>query len=233
MINLKIGEHTCNIPEQWNEITLNDYKKIYGHINKNQFKEPEEPPRDQHEIDMLENEKRLHSIKLNRKIFSELTGLNEEIINKTHVVEMSNTLSLMSKFLNNDADKVYKETDGKYGFKHKDKMYYFPELKMKSSTFGDFIETAQLEMFIKQNDAGKMSVIAEQMAILCREENEEYDEKLVAKKTKLFGNLTMDIVWNFVFFLKKQMNIWRKHIQTFSKTATEQKTDMQPIIGKS
>jgi hypothetical protein len=74
-------------------------------------------------------------------------------------------------------------------------------------------------------------VIAEQMAILCREQNELFDEQLVMKKTKMFENLTMEKVWGFIFFLNKQINTYKKNIQTFSNPEIEMITDTQQTIG--
>ena len=103
---------------------------------------------------------------------------------------------------------------------------------MKTSTFGDYIEASQLDLLAEKNKAGRFGVIAEQMAVLCRQRGEVYDEQLVAKKTKMFGELKMDVVWDFLFFLTKQMNILEKHSQTYLKTEAETKTDTQQIIGK-
>ena len=36
MIDLKVGEIDCKIPNQWNEITLNDYSKLFKVIKTNQ-----------------------------------------------------------------------------------------------------------------------------------------------------------------------------------------------------
>ena len=104
--------------------------------------------------------------------------------------------------------------------------------KMTESTFGDFIETAQLDMLTEKNKAGKFGVIAEQMAILCREVGEVYNEQKVLKKSKLFKGLTMDVVWNFVFFLTKQTNIYKKNSRTYLKAESETKIDTQQKIGK-
>lgn len=231
MINLKVGEHNCRIPEKWNEIKLKDYATIYSTIVQNTFKEPEDAPIEEKQIEILNKERQLHNIRTNRKVFAQLTGLDEETINKTDVKQMNETITLMTNFLNKSVGD-YEEHGKAFSFNYKNKVYVFPFINMESNTFGDYIETAQLEMVADKQDAQKMSVVAEQMSILCREKGEVYDEQLIEKKKKLFQNLTMDIVWKFVFFLSKQINICNKDFRTYLKTANALKTDTQQNIGK-
>ena len=42
------------------------------------------------------------------------------------------------------------------------------------------------------------------MAILCRKIDEEYDDDIISSKSDKFKQLTMDIVWEFSFFLTMQ-----------------------------
>jgi hypothetical protein len=42
------------------------------------------------------------------------------------------------------------------------------------------------------------------MAILCRKIDEKYDDDIIPKKTEKFKNLSMDIIWEFGFFLTLQ-----------------------------
>lgn len=233
MINLKIGEKKYTIPNEWNEITLNRYKKIVEIIKDNEFVEPnvDDLPTDKEGKEALEMQRSLNNVKANRKLLSYLAQIDEDVINKCELNDVNNALKLMTDFLNTQAVTKYNE-EIKYNFSFKGKTYYFPDHKMQNSTFGDYIETAQLDMLDKQGKSGRMSVIAEQMAILCREEKEQYNEKTVLKKTKIFGNLTMDIVWEFLFFLTKQISDYQKNIPTFSKVDNATKTAMQQNIGR-
>lgn len=235
MINLSVGETKCKIPQCWNEINLNDYSKIYSIINKNKFIEPteENQPQDELQIKALDAERNLHNVKINREVFSEFTGIDKKIINNVDGEEMSNTLTTMTNFLNSDIEQKVNSPEDIKSFKIKKKEYFFPIAKMKTTTFGDYIEAAQLDMLAQKNDAGRFGVIAEQMAVLCREENEVYDEQKVIKKTKIFGELTMDVVWDFLFFLKKQADIYNRLIPTSLKTGIETTTATQRKIGES
>tara|TARA_R110000751_G_scaffold154383_1_gene259337 strand:+ start:177 stop:884 length:708 start_codon:yes stop_codon:yes gene_type:complete len=233
MINLVVGEIECKIPSQWSEITLKEYSKIYSIIKNNEFIEPNEDQQLTKDFDLneLNASRNLHNIKVNRKVFSEFTGIDEATINLVDGNEMSETLTLMTNFLNQDVEEMAVEDGVKNSFKYKDKQYFFPIAEMKNSTFGDFIEAAQLDMLAEKHESGKFGVIAEQMAILCREQNEMYDEQLVMKKTKMFENLTMEKVWGFIFFLNKQISTYKKNIQTFSNPEIEMITDTQQTIG--
>jgi hypothetical protein len=233
MINLVVGEIECKIPSQWSEITLKEYSKIYSIIKNNEFIEPNEDQQLTKDFDLneLNASRNLHNIKVNRKVFSEFTGIDEATINLVDGNEMSETLTLMTNFLNQDVEEMAVEDGVKNSFKYKDKQYFFPIAEMKNSTFGDFIEAAQLDMLAEKHESGKFGVIAEQMAILCREQNELFDEQLVMKKTKMFENLTMEKVWGFIFFLNKQINTYKKNIQTFSNPEIEMITDTQQTIG--
>jgi len=51
---------------------------------------------------------------------------------------------------------------------------------------------------------GKFDVLPEQMAILCRKSGEEFDDDIIPSKSDNFKKLTMDIVWEFSFFLTMQ-----------------------------
>lgn len=233
MINLVVGEIECKIPSKWDEITLKEYSKIYSIIKNNEFIEPNEDQQLTKDFDLneLNASRNLHNIKVNRKVFSEFTGIDEATINLVDGNEMSETLTLMTNFLNQDVEEMAVEDGVKNSFKYKDKQYFFPIAEMKNSTFGDFIEAAQLDMLAEKHESGKFGVIAEQMAILCREQNEVYDEQLVMKKTKMFENLTMEKVWGFIFFLNKQISTYKKNIQTFSNPEIEMITDTQQTIG--
>tara|TARA_R100000655_G_scaffold24_2_gene137 strand:+ start:3479 stop:4189 length:711 start_codon:yes stop_codon:yes gene_type:complete len=236
MINLTIGEKKCSVPNEWSEIKLRDYEKIYtiikNGLTKDDLEEIENENETAESITAEQMERALKNVKINREIFCVLSGLDKTTINNVDQKDMFETLSLMSNFLNQSTEERF---NGKYiqdGFTFKNKRYYFPKENMKQSTFGDFIETSQLDMLAKKQEGGKFAVIAEQMAILCREKDEEFDDNKIEKKKRLFQDLTMDVVWEFVFFLTKRINIWKKNIPTFLKTANEIATATQPQIGK-
>ena len=74
---------------------------------------------------------------------------------------------------------------------------------------------------------GRFDVLPEQMAILCREIEEQYDDDAIPEKTEKFKKLTMDIVWEFSFFLTMQSVKLAKTFQTYlaKEGAAEEKTE--------
>jgi hypothetical protein len=88
---------------------------------------------------------------------------------------------------------------------------------LQKNTYGDFIESTQLEMYIENMKNGRFDILPEQMAILCRKIDEEYDDDVIPKKAEKFKKLTMDIIWEFSFFLTMQNNILLKLSQSYSQ----------------
>ncbi len=56
---------------------------------------------------------------------------------------------------------------------------------------------------------GKFDVLPEQMAILCRKIDEEYDDDIISSKSDKFKQLTMDIVWEFSFLTMQSVKLTR------------------------
>ena len=92
---------------------------------------------------------------------------------------------------------------------------------LKKNTYGDFIESTQLDMTIDSMKNGRYDILPEQMAILCRRIGEEYDEDLIAEKAEKFKNLKMDSVMEFAFFLTNQSI----KLQRAFNTSLEKKTN--------
>ncbi len=75
---------------------------------------------------------------------------------------------------------------------------------MYNNTFGDYIEATQLDMTIENMKHGVFDVLPEQMAILCREAGEVFDEKLVKEKTEKFKKFNNGHHLGVQFFLSIQ-----------------------------
>jgi len=227
MIKLKVGNERCEIPNQWSELNVSEYAKIV-HI----LQEYEVADLEKIEDEHLKNKQKLANITANQKVFEYLTGLDEKKIKQCNVREMNTCLELMTKFLNEKVETKSSE-DHQDSFEWKNKRYYFPQHEMKETKFGDFIEAEQVMVNAKEIEGGRFGLIAKQMAILCKEKNEETTEALIEKKARLFEKLPMDIVWRFVFFLITQTKLFAKNSATSSKTDKELETDMQTKTGKS
>ena len=107
-------------------------------------------------------------------------------------------------------------------FEFEGETYFFPKEFLKRNTFGDYIESTHLESTIQIMKHGRFDVLPEQMAILCRKTGEEYDDDKIPQKSDKFKELTMDIVWEFSFFLTMQSVKLTRTFQTFlGKTEEE------------
>ena len=102
---------------------------------------------------------------------------------------------------------------------------------MKRNTFGDYIEATQLDATIEMMKHGKFDVLPEQMAILCRKATEEFDDDAIPAKADKFKKLTMDIVWEFSFFLTMQSVKLTRTFQTY--LVQDQVEESKPVEEKS
>ena len=159
----------------------------------------------------LSNLSDIQIMNLKVAIFKYITKLDDETIKKIDVDSILNAMSFIAKLT-----EEYKPK-GVDGFIYEEKKYFFPKEAMYNNTFGDYIEATQLDMTIENMKHGVFDVLPEQMAILCREAGEVFDEKLVKEKTEKFKNLTMDTIWEFSFFLSIQNLKLTKAFQMFSE----------------
>ena len=106
-------------------------------------------------------------------------------------------------------------------FEFEGDIYYFPMDFLRTGTFGDYIESQQLEMNTQYLKNGRFDILPEQMAILCKQVDEEVDLDNIDEKAKAFRRLTMDIVWEFSFFLNKRTLASINVIKTFSEMAEQ------------
>ena len=198
------------IPVEWKDITVKYWgelstiiKKHYTEATKDVKKE-ESQKHDLLKKDLLSDITKdikltdAQTVKMNSDIFSYITGLTKEETSWVDINQVNKVLSLV-----NTLTEEYKPK-GLRSFEFEGSTYYFPSEYFRKSTYGDFIESTQLDMYIKDMENGRFDVLPEQMAILCRRLDEEYDDDVISEKTEKFRGLTMDIIWEFSFFLTLQ-----------------------------
>lgn len=217
MVEIKIQDTTYEIPTEWKDITLRWWYGLYAIISKYNKKDEEGNPIEvEHsEVDVL---------RMNRDIFLYLTGININMFQKLDIESVTQAVSTVGKLL-----EEYKPK-GIDRFEFDGDTYFFPKEFLRKNTFGDYIESTHLESTIKIMKHGRFDVLPEQMAILCRKIDEEYDDDVIPSKTEKFKELTMDIVWEFSFFLTLQSVRLTKTFQTYLVGATkevEEKTESQ------
>ena len=209
MLEIKIQDKNYEIPTEWGDMTLEYWYGLYAIINKYNKRDEEG--------NIIEAEhSTVEVLKMNKEIFMYLTGFKERQMNNLDLDSVNVAINTFAGTLEEYKPKGIQkfELDGE--------TYYFPKEFLKRNTFGDYIEATHLESTIKIMKHGKFDVLPEQMAILCRAAGEEYDDDIIPEKTEKFKKLTMDIVWEFSFFLTMQSVKLTKTFQMFlGKTEEE------------
>tara|TARA_R110002073_G_scaffold144222_3_gene296304 strand:+ start:9241 stop:9945 length:705 start_codon:yes stop_codon:yes gene_type:complete len=209
IIDVIDGEKTkqVEIPTDWEDITLGYWCGMYSIIKKHSDKtalrkgkvkeQSEKDEKDILEEFTLEHLDSVETVNMNKDLFQYVSGLSDEDIKYVDMDEATKALIAMDII-----SEEYKPK-GIDWFDFEEERYFFPKDYMKKNTFGDYIESSQLEMYMESMRHGRFDVLPEQMAILCRRYDEEYDEDKIEAKAERFRELKMDIVWEFAFFLSR------------------------------
>ncbi len=202
MIEIKIQEKSYDIPTEWKDMTVRYWCGLYAIIN--QYNKRDE------EGNIIEDDhSEVQILKMNREIFMYLTGLTLKEMENLDMESVTGAINAFSGALEEYKPKGIEK------FTLEEETYYFPKEFLRRNTFGDYIEATHLESTIKIMKHGRFDVLPEQMAILCRAVGEEYDDDIIPSKTEKFKELTMDIVWEFAFFLAMQSVKLTKTFQMF------------------
>ena len=208
-INIKSnnGDKEVVIPVEWKDITVRYWGELATIIKSHYDSATNKNKEDKHENPLLtqyaqtENINELNGVqgaKMNADIFSYITGLTKEEVALVDVSQIEAVISTI-----NTLTEEYKP-EGIKSFDFEGETYYFPSEFLKKETYGDFIESTQLNMYIKDMENGRFDILPEQMAILCRMSDEEYNDEAIPEKAEKFRELTMDIIWEFSFFLTQR-----------------------------
>jgi len=198
------------IPIEWKDITVKYWGELATIIKKHYTNATEEDKRKEENKHHLLKSPLMQdfnkdvkltdtqTLKMNADIFSYISGLTKEETALVDVKQINKVLSLINKLT-----EEYKPK-GTRSFDFEGETYFFPSEFFKKNTYGDYIESTQLDMYIKDMENGRFDILPQQMAILCRKIDEEYDDDKIAEKADKFKGLTMDIIWEFSFFLTQQ-----------------------------
>ena len=191
MVEIKIQDKSYDIPTEWKDITLRYWCGLYAIIS--QYNKRDD------EGNVIEAEhSEVELLKMNRDIFIYLTGISADEMNMLDVDSVNTAVATFSQTL-----EEYKPK-GIDKFEFEGEEYLFPKEFLRRNTFGDYIESTHLESTIEIMKHGRFDVLPEQMAILCRRADEEYDDDAIPAKTEKFKELTMDTIWEFSFILTMQ-----------------------------
>jgi hypothetical protein len=224
-------ERDVVIPVEWKDISVKYWGELSTIIKKHYERASEESgvKKDKtHELisdnymSVLNDSVELNNsqiLRMNADIFSYITGLTKEEVDLIDVSQITEVIGCI-----NTLTKEY-EPKGMKSFEFDGETYNFPSEFFRKETYGDFIESTQLEMYITDMENGRYDILPEQMAILCRRADEEYDEELIPEKADKFRKLTMDIIWEFSFFLTHQS----EKLTTLFRTYSEKKLQVQEL----
>jgi hypothetical protein len=210
MLNIEINNKEYNIPNKWEEMTVDYYCGLYHIIKKYQVTEEEENSEND-----LSKYHAMQENKMYKELFIYMTGISEEIMLNVPMTNVTAVIECLNEIM-----EEYKPKGIDY-FEFEGDIYYFPMDFLRTGTFGDYIESQQLEMNTQYLKNGRFDILPEQMAILCKQVDEEVDLDNIEEKTKKFRKLTMDIVWEFSFFLNKRTLTSLSVIKTFSEMAEQ------------
>ena len=194
MIEIQIKEEKYEIPTEWKDITLEYWCGLYNIIKK--YTETAEDGENKENVEPKVDE--VKALRMNKELFKYVTGINDNILNQLDLESVNTAVGTIGQMM-----EEYKPK-GIDRFEFDGEVYFFPKEFLKRNTFGDYIESTQLDATIQMMKHGKFDVLPEQMAILCRKIDEEYDDDIISSKSDKFKKLTMDIVWEFSFFLTMQ-----------------------------
>jgi len=194
MIEIQIKEEKHEIPTEWKDITLEYWCGLYNIIKK--YTETAKDGENKENVEPKVDEVKV--LRMNKEIFKYVTGVNNNILNQLDLESVNAAVGTIGQMMDEYKPK------GIDRFEFDGEIYFFPKEFLKRNTFGDYIESTQLDATIEMMKHGKFDVLPEQMAILCRKVDEEYDDDIIPSKADNFKKLTMDIVWEFSFFLTMQ-----------------------------
>jgi hypothetical protein len=215
MVEIKIQDKTYEIPTDWKDITLRYWCGLYAIMN--QYNKRDE------EGNIIEaDHSEVEVLKMNRDVFMYLTGLTYNEVNMLDVDSINNAVDVFASTL-----EEYKP-QGIDKFDLDGEEYLFPKEFLRRNTFGDYIESTHLESTIEIMKHGRFDILPEQMAILCRRVDEEYDDDVIPEKTEKFKELKMNFVWEFSFFLTMQSVKLTRTFQMFLGK-TEEEVEIEKI----
>ena len=210
MLNIEINSKEYNIPNKWEEMTVDYYCGVYEIIKKYQITEEEANS---------DNDLTKYHVMQENKMYKELliymTGISGDKVAQIPINDVSELIKCVDEIM-----EQYKPKGMDY-FEFEGDIYYFPMDFLRTATFGDYIESQQLELNTQYLKNGRFDILPEQMAILCKQVDEEVDLDNIDEKAKKFRELTMDIVWEFSFFLNKRTLASINVIKTFSEMAEQ------------
>ncbi len=225
MKKITVNDKELELPESWFELTFNKFVKFTSLLGSQKTEKEIRAAyiNEGFSEEITDLKIGVDNMTFNTKIASFWSGLSEDEIAMLPMEKVEDILKCCS-FVNDPYTPMVLDK-----FKFKDETYYLPKANMKKENFGTFIEAEQIEINNKQMENGNLSVLPQQMAILCKKEGEEsglIDDSVVERRTELFKELDMATVWDVAFFLLRQESILLSSILTYTRTQATQKQEL-------
>ena len=222
VFKIKGKKEKVQIPERWEEITLDHYADFIEATSKLQKKLQQEEKEDSNLFDIVQN----YRPEFNA-MFSAFTGIDSSLVNKIKADNIATIYMHIRGFLDPPEAKEIKSfvfQDAEYMLPTQKTDYFGNVLKFGNSTFGEVVEAMQIQEMSQQFIDNNYLALPYQIAILCRLKGEEYDDQNTIERAKLFQKLPMSIVWNIAFFLIRHKNKSMSLLNLFLKQ--KQKADL-------
>ena len=201
MIKVELGGKEYDIPHKWEEVTFNQFISFYKLTQS--FKSREELEEEfKDKGDTKELYMSLDTLKSNTRMVSFWTVISEDEVAMCDLDEVAQVLKDLT-FLNEKYSPIHIDS-----FTFKGEKYLLPNENMNKSTFGEYVNAEQLEVNNKELEAGRLEVMPEQVAILCKKEGEKFvKDDDVDKRAEMFKELDMATIWDVAFFLTKRESL--------------------------
>ena len=221
MLKVKLNEKEYEIPEKWEEVKFSKFLDFYN-LTKT-FKTQEQLEEEFKEMgDTKDLYMSLDNLKSNTKMISYWTGISEEDVAMCDLDEVAEVLKDLA-FLNEQYHPIHIDS-----FVFNEEKYFLPEIGMGKQTFGQYVEAEQLEINNAKLDKGRIEVMPEQVAILCKKEGESHiDDDEVDKRAIMFKELDMATVWDVAFFLTRHESLLMTSFLISQKEEATRKLKLQ------
>lgn len=220
MIQVELGDKKVNIPTKWEEVK---FEKFLDFMNLTKtFKTDKELDELNVDEDLKEFHVTLENLKTNTKMVSFWTGISEDELAMCDIDEVGQVIEDL-KFLTAQYTPVRIES-----FDFEGEKYYLPKADMAKETFGTYVEAEQVEMNNARLKKGKLEVLPQQVAILCKKKDEKFiSDDEVDKRAEKFKKLDMATIWDVGFFLTRQESLLTISFLTLTKEHQMLKQELQ------
>jgi hypothetical protein len=201
MIKVELNGKEYDIPHKWEEVKFSKFLEFYNLTKSFKTKEElEEVYEDKDDIKDLYVT--LDTLKSNTKMVSFWTGISEDEVGMCDLDEVAQCLKDLA-FLSKQYKPIHIDD-----FTFNGEKYFLPNRDYSKLSFGDYVQAEQLELNAKKLEQGRIEVMPEQVAILCKKEGEtQLSDEEIDKRANMFKELDMATVWDVGFFLTQRESL--------------------------